>query len=335
MKIASKIKLFSLAIVVIVVGIVSGIEFIKQNARKPIALDKPYQLIVEPGQYAHYVINRLYEKRIIDHPVAFKLMLKLKPELAAIKTGTYRLTPDMTGLDLFEMLNSGNEVQFSISLVEGLTWKSWLLQLNNNEMLIKSELTDEQRLAILKPIPAEATLEGLLMPDTYYFTRNTSVDDVVVRAYQSMQVYLQQAWDARDLDLPYASPYEALIMASIIEKETGLAQERPRIAGVFVNRLRKNMRLGTDPTVIYGIGDKFDGDIRRKDLRTHTPYNTYLIKGLPPTPIAMPSKLAIEAALHPLDTDELYFVSKGDGSHYFSHTLKEHNQAVRKYQLNK
>jgi UPF0755 protein len=335
MKLSRKIKLLSLLVVLIVVALVSTVEFVKQNVNKPINIDDEQILTIENGHYAHYVINRLYGREIIIHPMAFKIMLKLKPELAKIKTGTYQLTPGMSGIEVFEMLSRGDEKQYSISLVEGLRWKDWIAQLNANEMLIATDKSHEDWLTFVEPPPIGFSMEGWLMPDTYYFTQNTTVDSIVNRAYQSMQQYLLEAWAMRQVDLPYEDPYEALIMASIIEKETGLAQERPRIAGVFVNRLRKNMRLQTDPTVIYGMGDQFDGNIRRKDLRAPTAYNTYVIRGLPPTPIAMPSKLAIDAALNPLETEDLYFVSRGDGSHYFSRTLEEHNQAVRKYQLKK
>jgi UPF0755 protein len=181
----------------------------------------------------------------------------------------------------------------------------------------------------------EQSVEGYLLPDTYYFVAQTAAIEIIKRAHLNMQQYLENAWQNRALDLPYNTAYEGLIMASIIEKETGDAKERPRISGVFVNRLNLKMRLQTDPTIIYGMGENFDGDIRRKDIRAATPYNTYVIKGLPPTPIAMPSKLAIDAAFNPIATEELYFVSKGDGSHKFSTTLHEHNLAVRQYQLNK
>jgi UPF0755 protein len=335
MKHAKKIKSMSLLIVLLVIVLVSALEFVKQHIKKPINIDSEQILRVENGHYAHYVINRLYGRGIIEHPIAFKIMLKLKPELAKIKTGTYQLAPTMSGIEVFEMLSKGDEKQYSISLVEGLRWSDWLAQLNGNEMLLASKKSHDDWLTSLQPLPQGFSMEGWLMPDTYYFPQYTSVDNIVNRAYQSMHKYLLEAWSRRQVDLPYENSYEALIMASIIEKETGLAEERPRIAGVFVNRLRKKMRLQTDPTVIYGIGESFDGDIRRKDLRTPTPYNTYVIKGLPPTPIAMPSKLAIDAALNPMETEDLYFVSRGDGSHYFSRTLDEHNQAVRKYQLKK
>ncbi len=180
---------------------------------------------------------------------------------------------------------------------------------------------------------SESHPEGLFFPDTYYFDRNTQDITVLKRAYESMHEKLEKAWLGRDDHLPYKSPYEALIMASIIEKETGKASERKMIAGVFINRLRIGMRLQTDPTVIYGLGDQYDGNIRRKNLESDTPYNTYTRAGLPPTPIAMPGLASIEAAMHPAETKALYFVGKGDGSHVFSSTLAEHNRAVIKYQL--
>ena len=179
----------------------------------------------------------------------------------------------------------------------------------------------------------EAHAEGLFFPDTFYFDRGTQDTILLKRAYYSMQAKLNQAWNNRAPNLPYKNSYEALIMASVVEKETGKNSERPMIAGVFLNRLRIGMRLQTDPTVIYGMGKKYDGNIRRKDLQTDTIYNTYTRSGLPPTPIAMPGLASIEAALHPEQTKALYFVGKGDGSHAFSHSLAEHNHAVSKYQL--
>ena len=176
--------------------------------------------------------------------------------------------------------------------------------------------------------------EGLFFPDTYRFPKGTSDVDFLKRAYQVMQKHLEREWSERDPELPLKSSYEALILASIIEKETGAGFERPLIAGVFIERLKRNMRLQTDPTIIYGLGEQYDGDIRFRDLRKDTPYNTYLHAGLTPTPIAMPGLLAIRAALHPTPTDALYFVSKGDGTHQFSATLEQHNAAVARYQLN-
>ena len=177
--------------------------------------------------------------------------------------------------------------------------------------------------------------EGWFLPDTYHFPRGTRDIVVLRRALQAMERHLEQNWERRRPDLPLDSPYEALILASIVEKETGIPEERARIAGVFVRRLERGMRLQTDPTVIYGMGDAFDGNIRRRDLRTDTPYNTYTRGGLPPTPIALPSAEAVTAVMHPAAGEALYFVSRGDGSHVFSATLQEHNRAVRRYQLNR
>ncbi|PKG99450.1 endolytic transglycosylase MltG [Paraglaciecola sp. MB-3u-78] len=289
---------------------------------------------VKSGQSAKGIVNRLKDQGVISDNIGLKIRLKLEPELANIKVGTYELLPSMSALDLLELFSSGKEMQFSIGLIEGLNWREWLLVLKAHPQ-IKFNNDFQQQLDALSAQLPEQSIEGYLLPDTYHFVAQTAAIELVKRAHLSMQQYLDGAWESRALDLPYASAYEGLIMASIIEKETGVPEERPRISGVFVNRLNLNMRLQTDPTVIYGIGEDFDGNIRRKDLKTATPYNTYVIKGLPPTPIAMPSKLAIDAAFNPLTTEELYFVSKGDGSHKFSTTLQEHNLAVRKYQLNK
>ncbi|WP_293757857.1 endolytic transglycosylase MltG [uncultured Paraglaciecola sp.] len=289
---------------------------------------------VKPGQSAKGLLNRLKEQGIIADNIGLKIRMKFDPELANIKVGTYELSPSMSALDLLELFSSGKELQFSISLVEGLNWKEWLLVFKSHPQIQFADDFYQQLEKIALPLPKQS-IEGFLLPDTYYFVAQTNAIELVKRAHTSMQQYLDNAWHDRAMDLPYSSAYEGLIMASIIEKETGIAQERALISGVFVNRLNLKMRLQTDPTVIYGMGENFDGNIRRKDLKAATPYNTYVIKGLPPTPIAMPSKLAIDAAFNPIETQQLYFVSKGDGSHKFSSTLQEHNIAVRKYQLNK
>lgn len=234
-----------------------------------------------------------------------------------------------------------------MSLVEGLTLKEWLVTLKAKTELINDVSLDqvEETINITSSVNEEkapmlwlneaSSAEGLFLADTYFFTANTAASSILKRAHKAMLDYVETQWQQRQEDLPLNSPYDALILASIIEKETAVSAERTKIAGVFVNRLRKNMRLQTDPTVIYGIGDTYDGNITRKHLRTPTPYNTYTIKGLPPTPIAMAGKDAIWAALNPMETDALYFVARGDGSHEFSSSLAAHNAAVRKYQLNR
>lgn len=315
-------------------SVCAALYYFEQGVHNPINVQQPTMFQVKSGQSAKGLLNRLKTTGVIEQNIGLKVRLKLQPDLTKVKIGTYELLPSMTGLELLELFSSGKEIQFSISLVEGLRWKDWMSKLASDPKLTAKTSLSRDSDTFLKSLPY-TSLEGLLLPDTYSFTQNTPAINVVKRAYQDMQKYLDEAWLNRALDLPYETSYEALIMASIVEKETGVAAERPRIAGVFVNRLNQNMRLQTDPTVIYGMGEGFDGDIRRKDLKTRTAYNTYVIKGLPPTPIAMPSKLAIDAALNPMETDDLYFVSKGDGTHKFSETLQEHNLAVRKYQLKK
>ncbi|MFT2090898.1 endolytic transglycosylase MltG [Paraglaciecola sp. 2405UD69-4] len=326
----------SLLFLFILVGLLVAwvMAYFNQQVYDPLNISSDTVFRVDNGHSAKGILNRLKAKGILKENLGLKIRLKIEPELAQIKVGTYLLTPSMTGLDLLQLLVSGKEKQFSVSLVEGLRLRDWLLTLKSHPNLTSNANLQGSLRTLGESLPG-GSLEGWLLPDTYHFVDQTDIFEVILRANESMVSYLQSAWENRAIDLPYDTPYQGLIMASIIEKETGVAEERPRIAGVFVNRLRLNMRLQTDPTVIYGMGDNFDGNIRRKDLRTPTPYNTYVIKGLPPTPIAMPSKLAIDAAFHPIATEELYFVSKGDGSHKFSATLQEHNTAVRKYQLKK
>jgi UPF0755 protein len=232
-------------------------------------------------------------------------------------------------------LNNGKSTQGGLTFIEGRTFAQMRDKIAHNDA-IKQTIVNLPEAEVLKLMGSSYTkAEGLFFPDTFYFDRGTADMVVLQRSFDAMQAKLLKAWNNRAPDLPYKNSYEALIMASIVEKETGKASERPMIAAVFINRLRIGMRLQTDPTVIYGMGDTYDGNIRKKDLLTDTPYNTYTRDGLPPTPIAMPGLASIEAALHPAETKALYFVGKGDGTHAFTNNLQDHNRAVVKYQLKK
>ena len=333
MKLVTSLKLLLLTLLIMAIAAGSVYFYVARQVQQALNIETAQLLIVQKGQSATRVLKNLEQQQIIRDVTGLKILLKVQPQLAAFKAGTYEIQPLMSAMQLVELLVSGKEKQFSISLVEGLQWREWLVTLRSHPHLIFDASTDSAIKALESDLPGNM-IEGWLMPDTYHFARGTNAFTVIDIAHQQMRQYLQQQWQTRAIDVPYSTPYESLIMASIIEKETAVPSERARIAGVFVNRLNLNMRLQTDPTVIYGLGPDFDGDIKRKDLKTPTPYNTYVIKGLPPTPIAMPGKLAIDAALNPLPTDELYFVARGDGSHQFSVTLQEHNQAVKQYQLN-
>jgi UPF0755 protein len=252
-----------------------------------------------------------------------------------IRAGEYRLSDDLLPDTLLALLVSGKSVTYSLTLLEGWNMRQVRAALAAHASLEQTlEGVDDAELMERLGLPGEHP-EGRFFPDTYQFTRGMSDLEFLRRALRTMDDELRIAWEKRADDLPIKSPYEALILASIVEKETGQADERAEIAGVFARRLRKGMRLQTDPTVIYGMGASFDGNIRRKDLRTDTPYNTYVRAGLPPTPICMPGRDALLAAVQPAAGKSLYFVARGDGSHVFSNTLKEHNAAVRKYQLRK
>ncbi len=254
-----------------------------------------------------------------------------------IKAGELHIPSGVTPRQLLQVLVEGKEIQYSITFLEGWNFKE-MRRAVEADVVLKQTLLGKTQEELMTAIghPGEHP-EGRFLPDTYHFPRGDSDVDVYKRAYVALETVLQKEWDKRQKGLPLKTPYEALILASIIEKETGAAEERPQIAGVFVRRLNKKMLLQTDPTVIYGMGEAYKGNIRRKDLRKDTPYNTYTRKGLTPTPIAMPGRDAIHAAVNPTDGKSIYFVAKADGSgtHYFSATLKEHNRAVRKYQLKK
>ena len=251
---------------------------------------------------------------------------------AKMKTGEYRLTSKLTTKEFFDHIFSGKVLQYSLAVIEGWSFQQLLDAVNNHPKLMHT-ISNVAKENIMQKLGLKGHYEGQFLPDTYHFPNQLSDVEFLKRAYNSMQRVLETEWENRAVGLIYKTPYEALIMASIVEKETGLASERQQIAGVFLRRLAKRMRLQTDPTVIYGMGDKYKGNLRKKDLLRDTPYNTYRRRGLPPTPIALPGRDAIHAALHPAKGNALYFVARGDGSHQFSDTLQEHNRAVIKYQL--
>ncbi len=277
--------------------------------------------------------NHLEKQGVIDNRLIFRAYTWLNHKDINIKAGEYTLVDVVDITELVAKVERGDVIKYTITLIEGHTFKDYLAQLKSQSVL-EDELASMSHAEIMRKLGAKGRHpEGQFAPQTYFYQLGDSDFDVLKQAYDSMQVLLQEAWDNRASDIKLKTPYELLIMASIIEKETGAAHEREEISGVFNNRLRIGMKLQTDPTVIYGMGENYDGNIRRKDLRTDTPYNTYTRYGLPPSPIAMPGEAALNAAANPAETKALYFVGKGDGTHYFSKNLKEHNNAVIKYQL--
>lgn len=290
-------------------------------------------LTIAPGESLRTVANRLHDEGALPLPDLLILYARWAGIDQHIKHGEYLLTPPLTSLALLQQLQSGKVIEYQVTLPEGKTLLQALAILSG-QLHLDSTLAgpDDSRLtSLIKPYGHP---EGLFFPDTYQYPRDTVDLDLLERAHLKMLAVLEQEWRDRAPELPYESPYEALIMASIIERETGLPEERTQIAGVFVKRLELGMRLQTDPTVIYGIGEAFDGNLRRSHLNDEgNPYNTYRHNGLPPTPIALPGRASIHAALHPADGSALFFVARGDGGHVFSNTLAEHQAAVRKYQL--
>jgi UPF0755 protein len=304
-------------------------------ARTPLSLpQEPYQFTLKHGSSLRSVARQLNQEGLLREPWSFVLLVKLTGNPGALKAGNYELVPGITVWQLLKKITRGDVSQSEISFIEGWTFKQMRKALDGNPS-IKHDTAGLSDAEVLHRLGLQETVaEGLFFPDTYYFSADMSDLRILMRAHQLMTARLGEAWMGRDPGLPYATPYQALIMASIVEKETGQANERPLIAAVFINRLRIGMRLQTDPTVIYGLGDAFDGNLHKADLLSDNAYNTYTRAGLPPSPIAMPGAGAIQAVLHPARSSALYFVSKGDGTHYFSATLAEHNNAVARYQKN-
>ncbi|MEX2259790.1 MAG: endolytic transglycosylase MltG [Woeseia sp.] len=287
---------------------------------------------IEPGAGLARVSEQLSADGIISHPRLLRWYGQLSGQ-AAIKAGEYRLAPGLTSKSLLRKFVAGDVLLHALTIVEGWNVRE-LLQALANHPALSQTMTDADWPELLEAIGAGYDHpEGLFLPETYHFPRGTPDRDILRQAYALLEAALADEWESRATGLPLESPYEALILASIIEKETGRADERARIAGVFVRRLEQGMRLQTDPTVIYGLGDEFDGNLTRQHLQSYTDYNTYRRGGLPPTPIALAGRAAIHAALNPADGTELYFVATGlgDGSHRFSDTIEEHNAAVRVY----
>ena len=291
-------------------------------------------LEIQKGQTLNSVLLELKEQDILKTLWPAKIYARINDLGGKIKAGEFQL-PEFVNLpELLTYISSNNQIAYSIQFIEGSSYKNALTTLaSHNKLLHKLNALSDQEIVNKLNLEDVGHLEGQFYPDTYNFHKGDSDLDILQRAHQRLKNILEEEWQGRQKGLPLESPYQALILASIIEKETGVPEERPEIAGVFIRRLNKKMRLQTDPTVIYGLGDSYHGNITRKHLRQYTTYNTYRIPGLPPTPIALFGRAAIHAALNPKPGKSLYFVAKGDGSHYFSETLSEHNLAVRKYQL--
>lgn len=329
------LRLLSMAAALVLVCLLAAATWFYHLCYQQPLLNGQRATVIEiaPGEPLRMVARDLGRQNVLPHPFSLVLLAHLRGESSAMRAGEYRIEPGTSVAGLLDQLVSGRVLRHSLTLIDGWNFKQVFAAVEQDPDLVHTlhGLSTAQVMARLG-YPDQYP-EGRFFPDTYSFSRGMSDLAFLQRAYLTMARQLDAEWVTRAPDLPYKSSYEALIMASIIEKETGRAGERALIAGVFVRRLQKGMKLQSDPTVIYGLGDAYSGDITFRDLRADTPYNTYTRYGLPPTPICMPPLAAIQAALHPAPGDALYFVAKGDGTHQFSATLAEQNAAVRKYQL--
>lgn len=323
----------ALIIVLVALGLIVGWGAWKvRKLASTQAVSQETLFTLKPGTGRIALGEQLYREKLINQPRVFQALLRVEPELARFKAGTYRLMPGMTLRQVLQVLSSGKEAQFPLRLVEGQRVSDWL-KIIRAAPYIKHTLKDDsyQTLAEALKLDGPQAVEGWFFPDTWSYTAGTSDLSLLRRAHERMVAKVQSIWDGRAEKLPYENQNQLLTMASIIEKETALASERAQVASVFVNRLRLGMRLQTDPTVIYGMGESYQGKITRKALETPTPYNTYVISGLPPSPIAVPGIASVQAAAHPAETNWLYFVADGKGGHTFSTNLDNHNKAVKVY----
>lgn len=332
-----KLKLLLITILVsfaVLIASVEGWSFYR-FVSQPIANFKDAKVVNIPsGSTAQKVASLLYQKQLIRSQTWFLWVLKYQNKAHLLKAGEFEIDPKWTVNELIQGLVEGKTIQYPVTFIAGKRAKETVQNLKKLPNL-KQTLIGYDEQVIRQKLGIQSPLEGQFLPETYHYQSGEKDIKLLKRAHSAMLEVLDDAWSHRQKDLPLKSAYEALILASIVEKETGYAPERPFIAGVFMNRLKKGMRLQSDPTIIYGLGDNYDGNIRKKDIQTKTAYNTYRINRLPPTPIALASADAIRAVCQPKTTKALYFVAKGGGKHAFSNTLKEHNRAVRKYLLNK
>ena len=324
------IRILLIAIPLVLATVAGGAYWL---ANKPLQLpNDPLEFRITPGSGMRGVARDMASAGLPVHPELMVALARWMRVDTAIKAGSYEIRSEITPVDLLRKLTRGDVTQAEIVFIEGWTFRQMRDKLDAHPDIRHDSkgLPDAEVMRLIGA--SENAAEGLFFPDTYLFAKQSRDLEVLARAYRTMQRHLKREWEGRDQGLPYNDAYQALIMASIVEKETGRDADRPMIASVFVNRLRLGMLLQTDPTVIYGLGDRFDGNLRKRDLQTDTPYNTYTRSGLTPTPIAIPGLASLRAALHPANSTALYFVARGDGSSQFSRTLDEHNQAVNKYQ---
>lgn len=317
----------SMLFIVVLCGIALAIWYLPLNNQDNVRVE------IRSGQTLTALASQWEQDGWLPSALLLRVQARVYGHSRAVRAGEYEIPVGLNSAQLIPFLASATPISYRITLIEGQPLREALKTLANDSRLVQ-DIQPLTKANVAKALNIEGSAEGWIYPDTYVYHRGDKVSSILQQAYKRMQHHLDQAWQNRADNLPYKTPYEALIMASIVEKETGVEYERPMIAGVFVRRLQKNMRLETDPTVIYGLGEEFNGNLRRVHLQDRSNlWNTYRHRGLPPTPITLAGRKALEAAMHPADGEELFFVAKGDGSHVFSKTLEAHTKAVREYQI--